>query len=425
MHHIVKKGIATCIAASLILGSTGTAFAATSTDALIAQLQAQITALHAKVTQLKAAETAVQSTSRDINATLKLIGDLREGMTSEQVALLQTVLAADSTIYPEGKVTGYYGAMTKKAVKRFQERHGISSTGNAGPLTQKKLNELLKELGLKKNDQDEYDEDEDDDRDDKKSHGKWEDKKDGKRHGNKWCLPPGHLVAAGWKKNHGNAQELLLPLCNKKGDKGNNGTTTPPVVDMVAPSISGISASGVTHTGASISWTTNEAAQGKIYLSTTSPVSTSSAVWTSGSFLTSHMATLAGLLANTSYRYVIGANDATGNKAFTAEGAFTTAAAPDTTAPILSAISGVPTGSTTANVSWTTNEAATTKVYYGTATPLVTSTALFVNNSSLVSAHTLSLSGLSASTTYYVIVESRDAANNTGVGAQFSLTTGM
>ncbi|MBI2135942.1 peptidoglycan-binding protein, partial [Candidatus Woesearchaeota archaeon] len=50
-------------------------------------------------------------------------------------------------IYPEGLTTGYYGPLTTKAVKAFQEKHGIARAGDpgygeVGPATRAKLNEL-------------------------------------------------------------------------------------------------------------------------------------------------------------------------------------------------------------------------------------------------------------------------------------------
>ena len=69
------------------------------------------------------------------------------GAKGEQVTILQTKLASDSTIYPNGLITGYYGLATKAAVGRFQEKYqlGIPSTpgyGGVGPLTLAKFNEV-------------------------------------------------------------------------------------------------------------------------------------------------------------------------------------------------------------------------------------------------------------------------------------------
>ncbi|MBI2623715.1 MAG: carboxypeptidase regulatory-like domain-containing protein [Candidatus Liptonbacteria bacterium] len=72
---------------------------------------------------------------------------LASGSRSSEVRTLQEMLARDSSVYPEGTVSGYYGTLTKKAVERFQEKHGIAAEGEAGygvvgPKTRAKLNEL-------------------------------------------------------------------------------------------------------------------------------------------------------------------------------------------------------------------------------------------------------------------------------------------
>lgn len=69
------------------------------------------------------------------------------GMTSNDVKNLQTFLAQDKIIYPEGKITGYYGLLTFNAVGRFQEKYSIvfkgqPGYGRVGPKTLTKLNEL-------------------------------------------------------------------------------------------------------------------------------------------------------------------------------------------------------------------------------------------------------------------------------------------
>ncbi|MDP3725218.1 MAG: peptidoglycan-binding protein [Nanoarchaeota archaeon] len=73
------------------------------------------------------------------------------GMQDEDVRKLQEILATDKDVYSEGLVTGYYGALTRKAVERFQEKHGIAKPGDpgygdVGPGTRAKLNELPQAL---------------------------------------------------------------------------------------------------------------------------------------------------------------------------------------------------------------------------------------------------------------------------------------
>ena len=216
--------------------------------------------------------------------------------------------------------------------------------------------------------------------------------------------------------------DLVLPRCKQDRDRG---TTTPPVVvsDTTAPVVSNVSAASITTTSATIVWSTNEAATSKVFFGTTSPVSTSTAGWTDMTLQSSHSAPLSSLVANTTYFYVIMSTDAANNSSVSTQGSFMTNAAPDVTSPIISALSATVTGSTTATVSWTTNEAATSKTYYGTTSPVTTASPWNVVNSTLVMAHTNMLSGLSASTTYFTIVESRDATNNVSTSSQISFTT--
>ncbi|MEK7560575.1 MAG: peptidoglycan-binding domain-containing protein [Patescibacteria group bacterium] len=72
----------------------------------------------------------------------KYFQNLRFGMINSAVSLLQTDLSMDTSIYPEKLITGYFGKLTLKAVKRFQAKHGIPQTGFVGPLTRSKLNDI-------------------------------------------------------------------------------------------------------------------------------------------------------------------------------------------------------------------------------------------------------------------------------------------
>ncbi len=119
---------------------------------------------------------------------------------------------------------------------------------------------------------------------------------------------------------------------------------------------------------------------------------------------------------------MIEAKDAALNVAYSAQGSFTTSAI-DATAPIISALSAAPTGTTSASVTWTTNEASDSTVFYSTTSPVTTASPYFVTNTALVTSHGVSLSSLTASTTYYVIVSSKDAATNLATSSQISFTT--
>jgi hypothetical protein len=62
---------------------------------------------------------------------LSLTRTLSLGSEGNDVSQLQQFLATSPSIYPEGKVTGYFGALTEAAVKRFQIKYSIVSSGTA------------------------------------------------------------------------------------------------------------------------------------------------------------------------------------------------------------------------------------------------------------------------------------------------------
>jgi len=71
------------------------------------------------------------------------------GLRNPDVTALQNFLKLQgSEIYPEGIVSGYFGALTQKAVQRFQEKYGLAAPGIpgygfVGPKTRAKINEIL------------------------------------------------------------------------------------------------------------------------------------------------------------------------------------------------------------------------------------------------------------------------------------------
>lgn len=73
----------------------------------------------------------------------ELTTTMRLGARSADVTELQTFLAQDNTIYPQGLVTGYFGSLTKSAVSNFQARYGLGRDGIVGPLTRAAINERM------------------------------------------------------------------------------------------------------------------------------------------------------------------------------------------------------------------------------------------------------------------------------------------
>ena len=70
---------------------------------------------------------------------------LHEGMSDDDVKKVQELLATDTTIYPKGLISGYFGPQTKEAIIRFQTRHGLEATGEVDSETKELMLEYFKE----------------------------------------------------------------------------------------------------------------------------------------------------------------------------------------------------------------------------------------------------------------------------------------
>jgi hypothetical protein len=200
--------------------------------------------------------------------------------------------------------------------------------------------------------------------------------------------------------------------------------TTATTADVTAPVISSTTAMNVTTSTADIGWATNEPTTSKVYVSTSSPVNLATAeAIANASLIASHTIHLTGLTASTTYFVIVESADASNNIARSVQFSFVTASVADVTAPMIASTTAMDITSSTAEIAWATNEPATGKVYFSTTTPVNVATAANVIDSSLVLSHSIRLAGLTASTTYFFVVESKDAANNTAVSTEHSFVT--
>ena len=93
--------------------------------------------------------TAAPVAAKSPVAGYKFTQVLTIGSRGNDVTNLQKLLAADTTLYPEAKVTGFFGPLTEAAVKKFQEHYDLKCAdktycGYVGPATRAKLNEVNK-----------------------------------------------------------------------------------------------------------------------------------------------------------------------------------------------------------------------------------------------------------------------------------------
>ena len=418
----MKKSLSVLFVAAMVLSALP-GFSSAQTTTSNVGIQAQLELLKKLNEQIKALQQQAQGVQQQKQEAVgQLLVTLKQGNQGDNVKILQALLAADTDIFPEGQITGFFGPATARAVRRFQKKHGLSQVGFVGPLTRKKLNELLSGMQVTFQANATSTTSGNDD------HG------EGKKEGKRICviIPPGHLIAPGWLRKHDGVQPIV-PICqnlppgiiNHPGMPTSTTPTSTPTStpDTIAPVISAIVATPAT-SSATITWTTNEGADSQIMFGTSTAYGSNTTL--DGTLMTAHSQMLTGLTASTAYHFQVKSKDSAGNIATSSDQTFTTQAVVvvDTTAPAISSIAFVA-GTSTASVTWLTSESATSKAFYGTANPLDinASSTLSVSTTTLVTSHTLSLTGLTASTTYSVVLDSSDAANNRTTSSQQLFTT--
>ena len=150
------------------------------------------------------------------------------------------------------------------------------------------------------------------------------------------------------------------------------------------PVISGVNASGLTGTTATITWTTDQASSSQVaYRNDTSYGSLSALNATA---VTSHTVSLSGLTAGTPYNYAVISTNAAGTATST-NFMFST----PQPLPVISAVTASGVTATTATITWTTDQASSSQVAFGT-TPTYGS--LSTLNATPVTSHTVTLTGL-------------------------------
>ncbi len=198
--------------------------------------------------------------------------------------------------------------------------------------------------------------------------------------------------------------------------------------DNTSPSISSVSSTD-TPMEASITWTTDELSNSTVYYSATaSDPGTNPASYAAsqgvGSYVTSHVVALSNLTPGTQYYYLVQSTDNRGNIGIdSSAGTFTTGAGVS-----ISSVSASTIYNEEAIITWNTNSASDSTVYYSTNSDM--SSALSINSATDVTSHSVTLPSLSGGTTYYFYVESEASGNTTqdknvvnGVTEYYDFTT--
>jgi len=183
------------------------------------------------------------------------------------------------------------------------------------------------------------------------------------------------------------------------------------------PNISGVAVSGITTTGAIISWTTDVASTSQVEYGTTTAYGTTSAL--NSTLVTSHSVTLSGLTAGTTYHFAVQSTNSGGTQSTSSDAVFTTNSTTDTTPPTVTMTAPA----ANATLSGTVSVSATATDNVG-----VTSVQFLLDGAALGAALTTAPYSVSWDTTtasngaHTLSAQATDAAGNVGTATGVSVT---
>lgn len=179
---------------------------------------------------------------------------------------------------------------------------------------------------------------------------------------------------------------------------------TPEAIPLAIENVATLS---VTDSSAVITWNTSVETTGRVEYGLTAEYGSNTAA--TEDLSTSHEVTLSGLEPGTTYYYMIESADSAGNTQTAADRTFTTAAPVDGTPPAISQVVCTDISDISAVIEWTTDEAATGLVAYGTSPEYGE---IIEVSSQPVTAHSVTITGLEPETSYYFKIISLDAEQN-------------
>lgn len=215
--------------------------------------------------------------------------------------------------------------------------------------------------------------------------------------------------------NEGTRYYFVVRAYNSLGESGSSNEVHTLVVSNV---LSG----SITANSATITWMTDAASDSQVTLGTSTAYGSLSPV--DSASVTQHSATPTGLAPSTLYHFKVLSKDLAGNGSSSNDYTFTTAAGAgspaDAQAAVISSVGSSLITGIRASISWNTDEASDSQVEYGITASYGSSSAL---DSSMTTTHTVSLSGLSAGTTYHFRTKSKDASGNLATSVDATFTT--
>jgi len=197
-----------------------------------------------------------------------------------------------------------------------------------------------------------------------------------------------------------------------------NSTFTTPATTATPPYVGYVAAWGINNTGATVTWSTDVPATAQLAYGSTTALGQLSPLQTA--MTASHGVTLTGLNPGTEYYFVAQSTGADGATGYSSVMTFTTMGTQTTPPPVISNVLGTNITNTTATITWTTDQSASSQVNYGLATTYTLSSTL---NPTLVTSHSVTLTGLNPGATYDFDVVSADSSALSSTSTNYTFTT--
>jgi hypothetical protein len=183
------------------------------------------------------------------------------------------------------------------------------------------------------------------------------------------------------------------------------------------PVISNVAVSSITNTTATITWTTDQPSSSLVNYGTTTGYGSASTL--DPTLVTSHSVTLTGLTLGTTYDFDAVSANAGAMSSTSSNSSFLTTSVVSSP-PMITNVATTNLTSTSVTVTWTTDQPSSSLVNYGTTTGYGSSSTL---NTTLVTSHSVTLTGLAASTTYDFDVVSANAASQSSTSFNSTFST--
>jgi hypothetical protein len=137
-----KKLVSAALAGTTLVWALGVAVLPVANAQTASSVQAQIQALLAQIAQLQA-QMGTSSTGTTMTSAYNFTQDLTLGSKGADVTALQQMLISDGYLTAVTAPTGYFGALTQKALAAFQAAKGITpAAGYFGPKTRAFVNSM-------------------------------------------------------------------------------------------------------------------------------------------------------------------------------------------------------------------------------------------------------------------------------------------